>query len=522
MKQQAVVVVGAGIGGLCAAVDLARRGLEVTVVERAPAPGGKMRQVSVDGVGVDAGPTVFTMRWIFESLFADAGSRLDAHVQLGPLDTLARHGWDDGSRLDLFADMERSAEAIAEFAGPREARGYRAFCARSARVYEDLVATFIAAERPSLIDLVRRVGVHRLRALFGIAPWPSMWAALGGYFRDPRLRQLFARYATYVGSSPVQTPATLMLVAHVEQEGVWTVRGGMHALAQALVTLGQGLGVRYRFATEACAIEAERGRCSGVALAGGERLPADAVVFNGDSSALADGRLGPAARAAVPGIARANRSLSALTWCLRARCTGFPLHHHTVFFSRRVPYPDEFRAIFSERRVGPEPTVYVCAQDRRPAESDVGDAAATGDPEHLLMLINAPPDGDRRALEVEELDTLAERTFSLLARCGLHVEPEGPAPVVSGPGTFNTLFPSTGGALYGRANHGMLASFARPGAPTRLPGLYLAGGSAHPGAGVPMAAMSGRLAAERLYQDLAQGPNAARTVFMSVPETSQM
>ena len=208
-----VIVVGAGVGGLSSAADLARRGFRVTVLERAATPGGKMRLVDVGGRGVDGGPTVFTMRWAFEGLFAEAGKRLEDFLTLAPIEVLARHAWRAGGRLDLFADVERSAAAIAAFSSRADADGYRAFCERSARVYRALAPHFIATERATPVSLVARLGPSGLPAMFRAAPWRTLWSSLGDTFHDPRLRQLFARYATYVGSSPFLTPATLMLVA---------------------------------------------------------------------------------------------------------------------------------------------------------------------------------------------------------------------------------------------------------------------------------------------------------------------
>lgn len=479
-----VIVVGAGMGGLAAAADLARQGCAVTVLEAAAGPGGKMRHVEVGGRGVDAGPTVFTMRWIFEGLFADAGQRLDDHLTIAASDLLARHAWRAGGRLDLFADMDRSAEAIAEFASPADARGYRDFCARSAAIHDTLVGPFIASERPSMPELVRRVG--NFGALWRTMPMRTLWSALGTHFRDPRLRQLFARYATYVGSSPFLAPATLMLVAHVEQDGVWQVKGGMRAVALALHKLAEGQGASFRFGARVEHVLVEGGRAAGVRLPGGEELRADAVVFNGDVSAL------PALGGGGAATPRERRSLSAITWCVNARTSGFDLAHHNVFFAE--DYAAEFDAVFRRRRVAEAPTAYVCAQDR----GAVGEAPAPGAPERLLVLVNAPPDGD-----VARFDAPAEeaRAFALLRACGLEVEPDGMVPTT--PEGFHALFPATGGALYGRANHGMAGSFARPGARGALPGLYLAGGSVHPGPGIPMAAMSGRLAAARLIEDRA-------------------
>jgi 1-hydroxycarotenoid 3,4-desaturase len=494
-----VVVIGAGVGGLAAAVDLARRGADVTVVERAAAPGGKMREVPVAGRGIDGGPTVFTMRWIFESLFADAGARLEEALDLVPADVLARHAWRAGGRLDLYADVERSAAAIGEFAGAADARGYREFCARSAAIYRTLRDPFIAGQRPTMLELTRRIGYTRFADLWRTAPFATLWSALGSHFRDPRLRQLFARYATYVGASPLRAPATLMLIAHVEQDGVWIVRGGMHRVAVALADLGSRMGAQYRYGCGARRIVVEHGGVAAVELENGERLPAEAVVYNGDASALGAGLLGDDPRHAADPVRAPDRSLSAITWCLQASTSGFPLEHHNVFFAD--DYPGEFDAIFRGRTITAAPTVYVCAQDRgvaAPARS-----ADDRSPERLLALVNAPADGDTRPFDEAEIAAVGARAFGLMRDCGLTIDAKPEATVVTTPAGFERLFPASGGALYGRANHGPFGSFRRPGAASRVEGLYLAGGSAHPGAGVPMAAMSGRLAAAKLLEDRA-------------------
>ena len=487
MRTPRVIIIGAGAGGLAAAIDLARQGLAVTLLEKAAALGGKIR---VDAAGIDSGPTVLTMRWVFEALFADAGAVLADHLTLRPADLLARHAWSQTERLDLFADQRRSAEAIGNFAGAAEADGFLSFCARAQRVYQTLERPFMQAQKPTALSLTMGTGMAQM---WGISPFSTLWQALGEHFRDPRLRQLFGRYATYSGSSPFQAPATLMLIAHVEQEGVWLVDGGMIALAQALATLAVRAGCLIRTQAMVQEIQVRRGRAAAVTLQNGELIEADAVICAADHAALSTGCFGPSVAASVASAKSDMRSLSALTWTLSATTEGFPLTRHNVFFGR--DYAAEFDAVFRDGRITGEPTVYLCAQDRP-------DAAAPGVAERLLVLINAPPHGDRHVMPEQEIEQCAIRTFSLLERCGLTVHRRAEATTVTTPAMFAQIFPATGGALYGRAMHGSMAAFSRPGSRSRLPGLYLAGGSVHPGPGVPMAALSGRLAAASLLQDL--------------------
>ncbi|MGW5956385.1 1-hydroxycarotenoid 3,4-desaturase CrtD [Methylorubrum thiocyanatum] len=494
MTDKRVIVIGAGIGGLSAALTLAAAGLDVTVLERADRVGGKMRSVPVGGSAVEAGPTVFTMRWVFDELFEEAGTSLEAEIGLRPASILARHAWSARDRLDLFADVAASADAIAAFAGAREAEGYRRFCARAAEVYRTLEGPFIRADRPSPVDLAQRVGLAGIGSLWRIQPFATLWSALGEYFRDPRLRQLFGRYATYCGASPFEAPATLMLVAHVEQVGVWTVEGGLSRLAGAVTDLARRRGARIRTGAHVARILTDGHRAAGVELADGERIAADAVIANADVSALGTGLLGADMIPAGDRIPPRERSLSAMTFCMTARAEGFGLAHHSVFFS--ADYRSEFDAILRGRRLPPDPTVYVCAQDR-----DGNGGTAPSGPERLLLLVNAPADGGERPFTSREIAACETNILRKLSACGLTLEPTERATVTT-PDGFAGLFPGTGGALYGRASHGWTATFKRPGARTWVPGLYLAGGSVHPGPGVPMAAQSGRLAAAALRADL--------------------
>jgi 1-hydroxycarotenoid 3,4-desaturase len=489
---------------MVAAAELAASGFDVTLYERGENPGGKLRQVGVGGCYVDSGPTVFTMRWVFQDLFEALGANLDRALSLRPARCLARHAWSREERLDLFADLEQTVAAISEFAGAREASGYRDFCARAAGIYQTLKETFIAAQRTSPIGLTLRIGAGHLGGLLRISPFAQLWSSLGEHFADRRLQQLFGRYATYCGSSPFLAPATLMLVAHVEREGVWLVEGGMQRVAEALHRLALDCGAAFRFRSEVARVALVHNRVAGIVLQNGERIATDIVVMAGDAAALAAGRLGPDVAGGVAPIRAQDRSLSAITWSMRAKVRGFPLSHHNVFFSD--DYRAEFADIFRHARPPGRPTVYVCAQGRSDDDVRAGD-----DAEPLFLLINAPPTGDVATFSPAETATCFDRTLGQLANCGLEIDALETVPTT--PRDFARLFPGSGGALYGRASHGWRASFLRPGSRTRIRGLYLAGGSVHPGPGVPMAALSGRLAAASATADFASMRSSHRVAM---------
>lgn len=459
-----VAVIGAGVGGLSAAIHLATAGAEVTVFESAEAVGGKMRTVRVGDADIDAGPTVLTMPWVFDELF---DGRLAEYVPTKKLETIARHYW-GGATLELFADRQRSADAIADFAGTRERDGYLRFCAYAERIFVESRESFLESHRPTMASLIRESGLSALTRTKAIDPFRTMAKALRDFFVDPRLLQLFGRYATYAGSSPFEAPATLCSIAHVESEGVMRVRGGMHALARGIAKRAAELGVVVHTGRRVERVLARNGRVHGIVAAGDEHS-ADVVVMNGEASALADGLLGTDVRKA--GMTPRERSLSAVTFCTDESVPG--LTHHNVFFSEDSAR--EFEIL--KKRVPDDPTVYVCAQDRG-----------------LLVLVNAPA-----GLQERDTEGWRKAVLRRLAMSGMTVTLE--RSVMTAPADFARLFPGSAGALYGAASHGWKAFFDRPAARTTCRGLYLAGGSVHPGAGVPMVAISGRLAAQAAIAD---------------------
>lgn len=493
MEQDRVIVIGAGMGGLAAAIRCAATGLRVTVLEAAATPGGKARAIPSPAGPVDTGPTVLTMRHVFDALFALNSERLDDHLSLIPQPLLARHWWPDSPALDLTTDRAANAEAIRAFAGPREAEAFLRFDALAEDLHTAFDAPVMQAAKPDL-PAIARAALARPRLWPALLPGLSLERWLKGHFRDPRLVQLFARYATYVGGRPARSPAVLSLIWRAEARGVWAVEGGMHSLAAALAALAERMGVTFRYATPATRIQRQNGRVTGVQIADGRTLPCDFVIFNGDPAALAEGRMGSAAAAALPRNATEPRSLSALVWAFASDASGPKapdLVHHNLFFTEDPAA--EFGPI-GQGRMPVAPTLYLCAEDRVRGPI-TGPAPAI---ERFEIILNAP--AGLPALRPEEFQQCRQITFDRLSRMGLTLNPPGPE-ALSTPATLDRLFPASQGAIYGRSPEGTMASFQRPPARTALPGLYLAGGGAHPGAGVPMAALSARHAAEAIMQD---------------------
>ncbi len=484
-----VVIIGSGIGALSAAARLANHGLRVLVLERHATPGGKMRCLPSDLGPVDAGPTVLTLRGVFDALFNELGERLEDHVTLIPQHILARHFWPDGNTLDLHNTEEGSAEAIRHFSGARAAAQFRSFSARARTLFEGFDGPVMRSPAPSLPGLAAHVmrNPHLLRPM---APLSTLADVLDKSFDDPRLSQLFGRYATYVGGSPYEVPGLLALIWQAEAAGVWVVEGGMHRLAQALQGLAETRGAEFRFDSHVDRIEVTQAEgARAVILADGTRIPADTVLFNGDPRALATGALGRDCAHVAPQTETSARSLSAEVWAFAATPQGPELAHHNVFF-RDTP-KSEFDAL-ARGDMAPDPTLYVCAQDR-------GQNAPNRTAERFEIIANAPPVHARATQEDHE--TCQTRTFRTLARFGLTFHPTPQAAALTTPSDFARLFPASDGSLYGQSPHGMTAAFKRPTARTGVPGLYLAGGGTHPGAGVPMAALSGQHAAAAIMRD---------------------
>ena len=478
-----IAIIGAGIGGMSAALRLAHAGVAVTVFERHATPGGKMRIVPSVAGPIDAGPTVLTMKPVFDALFSDASLTLADHVTMVPQDTLARHFWPDGTTLDLMQDHAASAQNIRTAFGAKSAQEFTSFAARATKLFDAFDPSMMQSAAPSRAALARVVAANPT-LIPAMDPLRSLQQSLRRQFSDPRLAQLFARYATYVGGLPNASPALFSLIWHAEAQGVWHVKGGMHQLARAIEKCASALGATFHYNSHVTRIETQSGAACAVHTTD-TRHAVDAVLFNGDPRALTTGLLGPVAENTVPKTAVDPRSLSASVMSFAAIPHGPDLSAHNVFFATD---PRREYAPLAKGQPQTDPTLYVCAQDRFSGTTPTG-------PERFEVILNSPP-----ATTVKARHTCQTLILDRLSHHGLTFSPT-PQDVTQ-PQDFAQMFPASNGSLYGRSPHGMMAAFKRPTARTALRGLYLAGGGAHPGAGVPMAALSAHHAVAAILKDL--------------------
>ncbi len=488
-----VIIIGAGIGGLSAAIRLAAAGQRVIVFEQNPLVGGKMNEIRTDGFRWDTGPSVITMRHVLEDLFTAAGRRLDDYLTLVPVEPLTRYFYLDGTVLDVTRDWPRMAEQIARL-DERDVEGYLAYLAYAARLHRITGPVFIY-DRPPTPSSLLRVSPADVRH---VDAWRTMDAAIRGFVRSPHLRQLLGRFATYVGASPYRAPATLNVIAHVELTGgVWYPRGGIYAIARALERLARECGVEIHTGCRVEQIIVQQGAVQGVKLAGAQTVPARAVIANVDVATVYE-RLLPTThtlRSPLRRLSRAEPSCSGFILLLGVEGSHLQLAHHNIFFSS--DYPREFDDIFRRGQPPDDPTLYVAITSKTDAED-----APTGN-ENWFVLVNAPALGT--AFDwVTRAASYRDHVLARLAERGLDVRQRIRSEHMLTPLDLERLTGARRGALYGLSSNNPLAAFRRPHNRARdVRGLYFAGGTAHPGGGVPMVTLSGAAAARLLLDDLA-------------------
>lgn len=498
MNSSPVAVIGSGLGGLTAACTLAARGYTVEVFEKNEWLGGKAAVLEQNGFRFDMGPTILTVPSVLKRVYAEAGRSVADALDLVPLDPQWRCFFDDGSVLDLHQRVDAMVRYL-ESAAPDSAEGYGRFIELSKRLHEISDRYFFWRPVGGIGDTFDPGGTFQLsviKDLLHMRMGRTVAGTIRDFIPDSRLSQLLDHFTQYIGSSPEASPAILCAIAHMQtDEGVWYPRGGTGAVPKALRKLGEELGVRFRTGVEVRRILSAGGQVTAIATDEGETIPVSAVVSNSDSVRTLRELVGGEAAMGFDRRRRYEPACSGIVLYLGLDRRYDHLLHHGFVFSRN-PH-EEFDYIYRRGEPAPDPTCYLAA----PSCTEPEVAPPGG--EALYVLVHTPylrPHHDwnqllpayRRVI----LDKL-ERTAGL-RDLEQHIVTESALT----PQDIHDRYRVLNGAIYGIASHGRFTGAFKPGNRSPdLKGLYLAGGAAHPGPGMPMVMMSGWIAADALDQD---------------------
>ncbi len=482
-----VIVIGAGVGGLSAAIRLAAKGLQVRVLERLPNAGGKLNLLEEAGYRFDTGPSLVTLPWVFEDLFAAANEKMSDWLELIRLEPVCRYFYPDGTGFDASADMPTMMQNLEKFSAGA-GQDFNAFFGHAARAWRGSRKPFLESSISSPLDFIKD-GIPWMD-LTALLPIPTLHGLAKRYFKDPRLQQFVGRYATYTGSSPYSAPATLSTVLYSEYAyGAWYVRGGLYAIALALEKLALKLGVEFSFSSKVTKIQTQNAVVNAVQLENGEVLTCDAIICNADANHLYEDLL---EKNLDPRKTKLEPSISGFVLLLGVEGETEGLEHHNIFFSSN--YKKEFQQIFTELQPASEPTIYVCISSK----TDLSQAPQNC--ENWFILVNAPPTGQvdwaaqapKYAAQI--LEQLAKRGFEIRNRIRIQH--------IISPTDLEHKYLTHRGGIYGSSSNTISSAFLRPQNRSQtVRGLYLATGSAHPGGGLPLVMLSGKLAANALLED---------------------
>ncbi|MHA6482446.1 phytoene desaturase family protein [Paenibacillus sp. strain BS8-2] len=492
-----IVVVGGGLGGLSAAIRLAADGHQVTVLEKNERAGGKLNVRSGAGYHFDTGPSILTMPWVLEQLFASAGRDVHDYMTFLRVEPQWRTFFEDETSLDVSGDLPAMLEQL-KSVSPQDARNFLSYLSECQNMYEMSNKSFYSRSLNGLGDLRSH---HTLRELLAMDPMRSMNQTTSKHFRNKQLRQIFDFFIMYIGSSPYAAPAVLSQLIYVQLGlGIYYVEGGMYKIAEGMLRLLSELGVEVLNSSEVEAVLHAGGHATGVKLTNGSVLSTDVVVSNLEAIPAHDTILSDHTRAkeSVERLSKYKPTVSGLVLLLGVDQTYDRLLHHNFFFSKNPE--KEFDDIFVKGIPTDDPTVYIGVSSKSdPTQAPAGK-------ENLFVLTHVPPLKEGESWEALK-EGYRELVLDKLERMGLqglrqHIEFE----YSFIPDDLRRLYGSNGGSIYGIVTDRKLnGGFKIPSRSSLLSNLYFVGGSTHPGGGVPMVTLSGQLTADLINEDLTSG-----------------
>lgn len=480
-----VVVIGAGMAGMCAAARLQRMGHSVTVFEASDTYGGKCRSETIDGFTFDAGPTLLTIPAVYRDFFQRTGKHMAQVLTIEPVDPSFDYRFADGSAV-RFANLSRkkTVSAISQAFGEKSAQEWDRALIQAEAMWDVSREPFIEHE----ISVKSFITPRFLRDLFTIAPWKSL-RSLG--LSDSRLQMIMDRYATYSGSDPRKAPAVLSTIAFIEEAfGAWHVQGGMGKLAQAVYQRCLDLGVTFEFSTRVTKVLIDAGAATGVSLSDGRTVGAENIVANCDASLLYNQMIDPSlAKGERKKLSKAEPSFAGFSIFLGLKKSDISLAHHTVLFPR--DYDQEFDDLFTHKRPCSDPTIYICAPN---------DPTMAPDENHegYSILVNAPRHGDVDWSNRDFVESYAKKIIDTIESRGIPIRSRCVIQEIRTPLDLHNATNAPGGSIYGTSSNGARSAFLRAKNRSPIKNLFLAGGSAHPGGGLPLVGLSAEMVAEAI------------------------
>lgn len=490
------IVVGAGIAGIATAIRLRHEGFDVTVCEANDYPGGKLTAFEQDGYRFDAGPSLFTLPYLVDELFELCGENPRDHFNYHRKDVACHYFWEDGTFLPAWADRQKFASEVEERIGVPAAR-IATHLEHSALLWERTSSLFMEKSLHRWSTYFSKDTLKAFTAIHKLNLLTTMHGANERVLKEPKMTQLFDRFATYNGSSPYLAPGVMNIIPHLEHQlGTYYPTGGMHEITMSLVRLAERIGVEFKYETRVERIIVDRKQVHGVNITSAregqsQTLKSDIVVSNMD--------VVPTYRKLMPEQPAPERTLkqprssSALIWYWGIGRSFEELDLHNIFFSD--DYRTEFEHIFEKGKIFDDPTVYVNISSKEDAND------APEGKENWFVMVNVP--GNMGQDWEGMIERTRQKTIQKLSRMlDVEVGPLIETEALLDPRSIESKTSSYQGSLYGAASNNSMAAFLRhPNAHRRINGLYFSGGSVHPGGGIPLCLLSARITAELVQKD---------------------
>jgi phytoene desaturase len=492
------VVIGAGIGGLSAAARLANYGFEVEVFEANSRPGGKANQIIGSGFRFDSGPSLITMPFVIENLFAELGEDLNSYLKIEPLDILCRYHFDDGKILDAHSNIEMLKKEFADKLNV-DSTALQGYLDYSKTIYDLTADLFMFSDFSNWKNFLNRKSLNTLININKIDPFRTMHEANHSFFSEATAVQIFDRYATYNGSNPFKAPATLNIIQHVEYNlGGYTIKNGIYELPNALYKLCSKKGVKFNFECKVISINYSRKRVDGITYEkNNERVEVgcNIVLSNSDVNYTYQKLLPELVSRSKNKYSKLEPSSSAVVFYWGVKGTYPNLKTHNILFSNN--YESEFSDLFDRKIIHNDPTIYVYISSKNNSTD------APPEHENWFVMVNAPYNsGQNWDDELIRLKGILIEKIRLIT--GICLSDKIVFEKTLTPLEIEEQTSSSRGSLYGiSSNNKYSAFFRQKNRSTDLQGLYFCGGSAHPGGGIPLVILSGKIATDLIKRDYA-------------------